>query len=223
MIVNEIFYSIQGEGAFSGIPSIFIRFSGCNLRCSFCDTAHALDRRKGTHSTCDTILKKIDDYKARHVVITGGEPLLNESMEQFCQLLKKKGYYITIETNGTILPIETCDFWSVSPKFAHQQKRYKKTDTILFENIVKHVNTIVKAKNYQIKFVIKTPDEMSYIRDFLKKIDPFPHERVILMPEGTNRNSQVEKLEWISELCKTFGYRLIPRLHTIIWNDKRGV
>ena len=112
MKINEIFYSLQGEGRYSGTPAIFIRFSGCNLKCSFCDTDH----RKGIELTTDEILNKIKDYPCKFIVLTGGEPAMQVTYN-FVESLKNAGYYVAIETNGTLILPGNIDWVTCSPKY----------------------------------------------------------------------------------------------------------
>lgn len=113
MKVNEIFYSLQGEGYFTGTPAIFIRLSGCNLRCPFCDTQHD----DGQEMDCGEIIEQIKKYPAMHVVITGGEPSL-QLTEEFVGLLHDNGYFVQIETNGTRRLPHNVDWITCSPKDA---------------------------------------------------------------------------------------------------------
>ena len=111
MKINEIFYSIQGEGFHTGTPAVFVRFSGCNLKCPFCDTKH----QAGEEMTEQQIIEKVSKYPARMVVLTGGEPGL-QITSQFARELKMIGKYVAVETNGTIqLPINV-DWVTCSPK-----------------------------------------------------------------------------------------------------------
>ena len=117
MKINEIFYSIQGEGYFTGKPVIFIRFAGCNLKCSFCDTNHICKQELNE----DSIIKIIKKYKSKHIVLTGGEPSLQldinkQGYSEFVRILRDKGYYVQIETNGTIKLPNNIDWITVSPK-----------------------------------------------------------------------------------------------------------
>ena len=114
--INEIFYSIQGEGCRTGVPSVFVRFSGCNLKCEFCDTLHD----EGTMMTDEEIISEINRYPASQIVLTGGEPSLFID-EDFIKMLKEKtGKEIAIETNGTRILPDGIDWVTVSPKFGIQ-------------------------------------------------------------------------------------------------------
>lgn len=111
MRINEIFYSLQGEGFFTGTPAVFIRFSGCNLACSFCDTAHG----RYYEATQEDILTVISGYPSRHVVITGGEPSLQLTAD-FVDALHGHGYFVQVETNGTKRLPDGVDWITCSPK-----------------------------------------------------------------------------------------------------------
>lgn len=112
MKINEIFYSLQGEGRYTGTPAVFIRFSGCNLKCSFCDTIH----QKATELTEEQIITKIKEYPSKFVVLTGGEPSMQVTAE-FVEKLHDNGYYVTIETNGTFMCPDSIDWITCSPKY----------------------------------------------------------------------------------------------------------
>lgn len=109
--INEIFYSIQGEGFHAGTPAVFIRFSGCNLNCSFCDTLH----KEGIMMSEDAIVREAEKYPARLVILTGGEPSLFIT-DTLIQQLHKAGKYVAVETNGTHLLPKSIDWITLSPK-----------------------------------------------------------------------------------------------------------
>jgi 7-carboxy-7-deazaguanine synthase len=118
MKVAEIYKSIQGEGRLAGTASVFVRASGCNLRCWFCDTPYASWQPEGQDYAVDEIIAEIEEWDCRHVVITGGEPMLFAELIPLCRELRRRGRHITIETAGTLyLPAE-CDLMSISPKLS---------------------------------------------------------------------------------------------------------
>ena len=122
--INDIFYSVQGEGHFSGQPAVFIRFSECNLRCSFCDTEFLSGRSMGA----DEILEAVQQYPTRHIVLTGGEPLMRD-LSDLCRLLKEKGYFLQVETNGMFdRGLEHIDWITVSPK--NDRTRIRRADEL---------------------------------------------------------------------------------------------
>lgn len=118
MLISEVFYSLQGEGELSGVPSVFIRTSGCNLRCVWCDTPYASWNPEGTRQSVDLLLRAVEaHHAARHVVITGGEPMIAPGIRDLARELKQRDYHVTIETAATIAPDGiACDLASMSPK-----------------------------------------------------------------------------------------------------------
>src|SRR5688572_20004036 len=120
MRISEIFYSIQGEGELTGVPSVFVRTSGCNLRCTWCDTKYASWNPEGEELSIDAIVEQVRTFPARHVVLTGGEPMVARGISELAQRLRDDGLHITIETAGTIAPDGiACDLASLSPKLSN--------------------------------------------------------------------------------------------------------
>ncbi|HMD52951.1 MAG TPA: 7-carboxy-7-deazaguanine synthase QueE, partial [Phycisphaerae bacterium] len=116
MKIAEIFYSIQGEGKFIGTPSTFIRTSGCNLRCTWCDTPYASWSPKGENMDVDEILAKVQENEPKHVVVTGGEPMIQPELPVLIEKLRALGKFVTVETAGTVWQDIPMDLASVSPK-----------------------------------------------------------------------------------------------------------
>src|SRR5689334_8772149 len=102
MKIAEIFHSIQGEGRLTGVPSVFVRTTGCNLRCVFCDSGYTSWEPQGEHRTIEQILAAVAALPSRYVVLTGGEPLLAAGIEELCAALRQRGYHLTIETAATV-------------------------------------------------------------------------------------------------------------------------
>src|SRR5690349_19731595 len=119
MKIAEIFYSLQGEGALIGVPSFFIRTSGCNLRCSWCDTPYTSWHPEGSDFTLDQIVEQVHAHPCRYVVITGGEPMIAPDVVPLTERLNELGMHITIETAGTVLKPVVCHLMSISPKLAN--------------------------------------------------------------------------------------------------------
>ena len=119
-MISEIFYSIQGEGELTGVPSVFVRTSGCNLRCSWCDTKYASWKPEGDQIDIDQILTEVRKFPAKHCVVTGGEPMVAKGIHELMAALRQEGYHLTIETAATVSPggIE-CDLASLSPKLSN--------------------------------------------------------------------------------------------------------
>src|SRR5947208_9203032 len=117
--IAEIFYSVQGEGSLLGVPSVFVRTSGCNLRCSWCDTPYTSWHPDGDTFSTSEVLQSALRYGCSHVVITGGEPMIVPEMPAFTEALHAQGIHITIETAGTVDAPVTCDLMSISPKLSN--------------------------------------------------------------------------------------------------------
>ena len=223
MKIAEIFYSIQGEGQLAGVPSVFVRSSGCNLRCSWCDTPYTSWRPEGDEMPVAEIVDRVKDFHARHAVITGGEPMIARGVEELTRLLREAGMHITIETAGTVFAAVDCDLMSISPKlknstpegeWARQHDRLRIRIDVLRQ--------LMDRCDYQLKFVVSRPEDMEEILDIVSRTQA-DAGNVILMPEGVDPARLREKAVWIAELCKAQGFRYGPRLHVDIWGDRRGI
>jgi 7-carboxy-7-deazaguanine synthase len=222
--IAELFYSIQGEGSLVGVPSVFIRTSGCNLRCAWCDTPYTSWQPEGTELELDRILDEVAAHGARHVVVTGGEPMIAPGIVALTERLRALGKHITIETAGTVFVPVACDLMSISPKLANstpddprwsgQHQRLRIQPAVLAE--------LMERYPYQLKFVIARPDDMDELRSLVDLLSADP-ERVILMPEGTDSECLRDRGVWLAEVCKQQGFRFSPRLHVELWGHRRGV
>jgi len=227
MRIAEIFYSIQGEGRLLGMPSVFIRTSGCNLRCVWCDTPYTSWRPEGRGWNVKAILREVHKYPARHVVVTGGEPLLAPEIEELAKELKREGAHITIETAATIFKRVACDLISMSPKLAHSTpwKREKGKFAKMHEE--RRLNFGVLRKflegyDYQLKFVVERRQDFTEIRDLLDQLVGVDRARVLVMAQGKTSEEVRRKAKWIVELCKEHGYGFTPRLHIDLFGNRRG-
>ena len=121
MLISETFYSLQGEGELTGVPSFFIRTSGCNLRCAWCDTPYASWKPEGAERTVAELVSEAKLHPGRHAVLTGGEPMIAPDLPALAAALRAEGFHITIETAGTVAPPAglACDLASISPKLAN--------------------------------------------------------------------------------------------------------
>jgi 7-carboxy-7-deazaguanine synthase len=221
--IAELFYSLQGEGSLVGVPSFFIRFSGCNLRCSWCDTPYASWNPEGVEMTLDAILAEAARYRARHAVVTGGEPMIAPEVVELTARLREAGMHITIETAGTVFKPVACDLMSISPKlsnstpegpWAAQHERLRSQPAILAR--------LTAEYEYQLKFVIAQPQDLDEVRTLVRALEA-PASRVILMPEGTDAATLHERAVWLAEICKAENFRFSPRLHVELYGDRRGV
>lgn len=230
MLISEIFYSIQGEGALVGVPSVFVRSSGCNLRCNWCDTPYASWNPEGEPRTIPQILAEIGNHpSARHVVLTGGEPMIAKDIRLLVSAIKELGHHITIETAATIAPDGVaCDLASLSPKLLNSAPDdrlspawRRKHEALRWQPEV--VRAWVDAYTYQFKFVVAQPSDIDEIETMLASLHrDIPRSRVLLMPEGTTVEKIRSRAAWLSELCKARGYRYAHRLHLELYGNKRG-
>jgi 7-carboxy-7-deazaguanine synthase len=225
--ISEIFYSIQGEGRLAGIPSVFVRTSGCNLRCVWCDTPYTSWRPEGTSWNIAEIITEVKKYPSRHIVVTGGEPVLAPEIEELASALKRNGAHITIETAATIFKPVACDLISLSPKLANSTpwKRAKGKFARLHEGLRLNVAVIqryIDGYDYQIKFVVEREEDFDEIREVLDKLENVNPTRVLIMPQGTTKKELSEKARWIVELCKKNGFGFTPRLHIELFGNRRG-
>ena len=223
MIVNELFYSLQGEGRLAGVPSIFIRLAGCPLRCSWCDTKYAWDPAAGRQMTGEQILEAIRDYPTRYVVLTGGEPLTHEGISELAAAICSKGYHLTIETAGIhIIDGLQADLMSISPKLSNSDPKTD-TDKHQTERLNRDIlRKLMAAYDYQLKFVVDTPKDLDEIADFLDKLDGIDLYKVWLMPQATQTDEYLEKSRWLVEYCKQTGFSFSPRLQVMLWGSQRG-
>lgn len=229
MLIAEIFHSLQGEGELTGVPSIFVRTSGCNLRCNWCDTPYASWSPEGVPMRVDEIVAEVEKYPARHVVLTGGEPMVAKEIRELAAALKKSGYHLTIETAATVAPEGiACDLASLSPKLKNSAPDERlsaawreKHDILRWQPAV--VKAWLAGYGYQLKFVVSQVADVDEIEGMLAQLGTdIPRAKVLLMPEGTTVEALRAKAGWLGEVCKLRGYRYAPRLHVELYGNKRG-
>lgn len=227
MKISEVFYSIQGEGTLAGVPSVFIRTSGCNLRCVWCDTPYTSWNPQGTQRSVSSLLQEVASFPTGHVVVTGGEPMIAPEIVPLTDSLRRAGLHITVETAGTVYLPVACDLMSISPKlknstplareggrWATQHERLRYRPGVLRQ--------LIAGYAYQLKFVVSAPDDLDEIETMVSELGA-DRARVILMPEGTTGSVLKERGLWIAEICKRTGFRYGPRLHVDLWGNRKGV
>ena len=230
MLISEIFYSVQGEGTLVGVPSVFVRTSGCNLRCGWCDTPYASWKPEGDEMTVEAMVAAVEAFPTRFVVVTGGEPMVAKEMAVLLSRLREAGKHLTIETAGTIAPEGVaCDLASISPKLAHSTPDEARAGKVWVE---KHERlrlqpAVLRAwcSNYdfQLKFVVASETDVEEVRAVVESIGvPVPPERILLMPEGITQEALKARQAWLVEVCKRTGWRYSPRLHIDLFGNKRG-
>jgi 7-carboxy-7-deazaguanine synthase len=220
--VCEIFYSVQGEGLHSGMPSVFVRFSGCNLACTWCDTPYA--SRPGPADTpremrVAEVLAALAPYPAAaHVVLTGGEPMLQADLPELTDALAAAGRCVTIETNATLPPGRVrCDLGSLSPKLpGSQPDGGGALDPDVVAAWLAHVPC-------QLKFVIRHITDVEAVDAFLSALPAPPApERVFLMPEGRDPRAIASASRDLVQACLERGMRYGRRLQLDLFGDRRG-
>ncbi len=230
MRIAEIFYSIQGEGRLAGVPSVFVRTSGCNLRCRWCDTPYASWNPEGSEMTVPEILQEVKKHSARHVVVTGGEPMIAREIGSLLQALRDAGKHITIETAGTVAPGGVpCDLASLSPKLKNSipdPEIFGKTWTERHEATRWQPEIIrewASGYDHQIKWVVASYQDILEVEKLLKEagLVTLP-DQILLMPEGRNVAELRQRADQVVEWCKTRGWRYCPRLHIDLFGNTRG-
>jgi len=225
MRIAEVFHSIQGEGRLTGVPSVFVRTSGCNLRCWFCDTPYTSWNPEGDDRSIDSLVGEIAAIACEHVVITGGEPMLVKDVAKLASRLKAAGRHITIETAGSVDLDAPADLMSISPKRAnstpaadtgwaerHDARRHR-------PDVIRRLTT---DYDYQLKFVVDRPEDVDDVASYLEEFPHIDPGKVYLMPQATDRDPHAEKCEWLAGSAAARGWQLCRRLHIELFGNKRG-
>ena len=222
----EIFQSIQGEGATAGTPSVFLRLAQCNLRCAWCDTkytwdwAHFDQAKETTKMSLENAYQAISAYRMKRLIITGGEPLLQQGkLIPLCKRLKENGYVFEVETNGTVTPtsemMSLIDQWNVSPKLENSG------NPLLEREVSLALKTFVAGKRSYFKFVISEESDIEEVEALANKYC-VSKEQIILMPQAASKAALNVRSAWLTRLCEDKGYRFSSRLHILLWGNKRG-
>lgn len=227
MKIAELFFSIQGEGRLLGMPSAFLRTTGCPLRCVWCDSDYTSWDPQGENQTVEQILSRLAAFPTRHVVVTGGEPLIAPAIEELCAGLRTSGYHITIETAAVVFKEVACDLASISPKLSnsipHQREGGRwaeRHDRLRLHPEV--IQAFVDRSDYQLKFVIDRVEDVEEARSIVDRLRGVDPAKVLLMPQGTNRDELDRRGAWLVEVCKQHGFRYCPRLHIELFGNLRG-
>jgi 7-carboxy-7-deazaguanine synthase len=269
MRIAEIYASLQGEGLLTGTPSVFVRASGCNLRCWYCDTPYTSWRPEGEDWSVEEILQEVERLTGRgqevgwdkdaqrlqarrdgtfhgggpaaasaawshptcqsirHVVITGGEPMLFAEMIPLADRLSAAGFHITIETAGTLFLPVACNLMSISPKLAsstpseeqagrwsarHEQTRHQ-PDVI---------RRLMRSYECQIKFVIDSKADLAAVDAWLAEFPGIDRCHVLLMPQGIDAQQLATTSQWLEPYCTSRGFVFCPRKHIEWFGARRG-
>ncbi|WP_251619936.1 7-carboxy-7-deazaguanine synthase QueE [Odoribacter lunatus] len=238
--------TIQGEGKLNGIPSLFVRLAGCNLHCTWqspdgnlsgCDTAYASYAVRHSVSmsverVCQTILHNTEHLQ--HLVITGGEPLLQAKSLNllFIRIKQERHFHITIETNATLFDEKLArhiDFFSLSPKLStsvpatpyadlHEKRRMQPE---VIQQFIDH--SLLYKKDFQLKFVCSGDQDVAEIKELLSRLQGWKNEDVLLMPLGCNSTELQKHTQQVLKYCIQNGWRYCDRLHISLFGNKSGV
>jgi 7-carboxy-7-deazaguanine synthase len=232
--ISEVFTSIQGEGKLAGLPSFFVRVSGCNLRCAWCDTPYASWNPDGERRALAWLLERARESGVRHAVLTGGEPMLFDAIEPLSRGLRAAGMHITVETAGTILrtpPGLACDLMSISPKLASSTPAagdprdpsgaWQERHEVRRLNPAALQGLLDGFPERQLKFVVCGPADLAEIEGVLGGLSGWDPGDVLLMPEGAAPPSS-EMRRWLAAECIRRGWRYCPRLHIELFGNVRG-
>ena len=232
--VSETFLSLQGEGSLTGVPSYFVRLSGCNLRCRWCDTPYASWAPEQTPRTIDDLRAEAVATGVQHAVLTGGEPMIHEGLGPLSRAFRDAGMHVTIETAGTVFrgPDDVaCYLMSISPKLAnatpepcdprdpdgrwrilHEQRRWQPAA----------LQQLLDAfGSRQLKFVVTGESDLLEIDAMLGRLVGWRAMDIMLMPEGT-RTPEPDAVAWVVQQCLRRGWRYCHRLHVELFGDARG-
>ncbi|MBX3402692.1 MAG: 7-carboxy-7-deazaguanine synthase QueE [Phycisphaeraceae bacterium] len=240
MPISETFVSIQGEGKLAGVPSLFVRVSGCNLRCRWCDTPYASWQPDGARRTIDSIVEEARAAAVRgvrHAVLTGGEPMMFAQLTELSARIAAPiggggaGMHVTIETAGTVIPDGgvTCDLMSISPKLSNSTPRDDARDVSgawAARHESRRINVPVLQRlidefpSRQLKFVVSAEGDAGEIDDLLGRLRGWKPEDVLVMPEGTPPARG--HVDAAVKLCMARGWRYCHRLHLELFGNVRG-
>jgi 7-carboxy-7-deazaguanine synthase len=223
--IVETFVSLQGEGGLVGMPSVFIRTSGCNLRCRWCDTPYTSWLPEGARRSVAGLVAEAKATHLRHVVVTGGEPLLQREIGELTRRLREARLHVTVETAGTLAPEFECDLLSLSPKTSNSdpqgawlaRHRRRRSDLEQLRELLE------RFPEHQLKFVVEERDDVPEVLEILETVGPVASERVLLMPEGRTAEEVAARAPTVAALCAEHRFRYTPRLHLDLFGGGRGV
>ena len=221
--ISEIFQSIQGEGPYAGTESVFVRTSGCNLRCWFCDTPYTSWKPEGTDRSVGDVFDEVQAIDIEHVVLTGGEPMLLAECQQLTSALSEQGRFITVETAGTVMLAVQADLMSISPKLSNSTPqgdawaaRHERT-----RDNPAAIQQLLSKYNCILKFVVDTPEDLTEIKEWLSRFETSP-DQIWLMPQARSVEEINAKKDWLLKAATEHGYNYSPRLHIEKFGNVRG-
>jgi organic radical activating enzyme len=227
MKVSEIFCSIQGEGLNAGKQAVFLRMALCNLACEWCDTKYTWDwenyeyGREVKEMSIEQVRMDLLKHGVKHLVLTGGEPMLQQrELLPLLESLKGVGFFIEVETNGTVIPadqmIEFIDQWNVSPKLensGNSSPSREKPESYRFFN---------HLPNALFKYVICTAEDLKEVETLAER-HSIPRSKIMLMPQARTKEDLAERSRWLKDVAGHMRYLFSTRMQIELWGDKRGV
>lgn len=227
LFLCELYQSVQGEGLLTGTDSVFVRTSGCNLRCTFCDTPYSSWDPEGSHERVTDVVPQVIGFGLKHVVITGGEPMIQRDLGELTRLLKEAGQHITIETAGTVDQAVSCDLISISPKLSNSTPTSERAGAWHEKHEASRhrpdvIRNLLMRFEYQLKFVVAAPEDIDEVKQYLTQFPEVQPSRVLLMPEGVVAEALDQKESWIRQACDETGFQFCPRMHIVWYGNQRG-
>lgn len=228
LLVAETFVSVQGEGKLAGAPSWFVRLSGCNLRCRWCDTKYASWNPEGEQRTVESLLEEAGASGVTHAVVTGGEPMIFEGVGGLTRGLAERGMHVTIETAGTVFREVHADLMSVSPKLRNSTASVEEAGEWSARHEARRIDMDALQRLLdahaarQLKFVVAEEGDIAEIEALLARLRGWSGEDVILMPEGVSVGALDARSGWVSRACVERGWRYGDRLHIRLFGNTRG-
>ena len=239
MRISEIYRSIQGEGLYLGTDSVFVRTSGCNLRCWFCDTPFTSWNPEGRQWSIDAVVESVCQLDCEHVVLTGGEPLLPLDIVPLTNALAARGKFITVETSGSLFRPVSAHLMSISPKLSNSTPR--PDSPLRFHDAhspaardrwtARHeadrhrpevINRLIHEFPYQLKFVVDRPADLDEIAIYVAQFPSLDPDRIWLMPQATTRDELAKQIEWLQPIATARGYRFTTHRHIELFDNERG-
>ncbi len=208
--ITEIFYSLQGETNTVGLPTVFVRLTGCPLRCSYCDTAYAFSG--GKKQTLTEVVKQVDQYQTRYVTVTGGEPLAQFACHELMTRLLDKGYVVSLETSGAM------DISSVDPRVVKVMDLQTPSSDESEKNLYQNIENLTEKD--QVKFVIANTEDYLWSKSVMDKYELSDHCEILFSPV-TGQMNPTELAEKIIQ--DNLPVRFQIQLHKYLWNDAQGM
>lgn len=225
--IAETFVSRQGEGTLTGNDSFFVRTSGCNLRCWFCDTPYASWNPEGDLVSIEDLVRAAVDSGVHHVVLTGGEPLLWPQSTELVESLQDAGHHVTIETAGTVDQNARADLLSLSPKFAssapdpkkypgwHERHNRRRMPIEIMKKLID------QSLDYQVKYVVAHPSDLKEVCTITSELG-VPADKVWIMPQGVTPEELDATSHWLSDWTRSEGFHECNRMHIRWYGNRRG-